>query len=235
MFFYGRNRMAAAAINAHMKMIHDRILKLNSEISQLEEHYAFYNGQVESSIRYEASIVEKLAIEEDKMAKSRWKFEIHEVNRLKEDLKRTRNGVERNRADLQRIRAGIDARRQEIEMLEERQRQYIAENAERQEREAAREEQVRNIPQPGAASAANGAENVKPKRKPIVAPRAPGAASAANEIEPGVLIVRPKGKPRVAPRAPEPGAGAANKTGGKRSNRRTRARRSKRSKRRYRR
>jgi hypothetical protein len=221
---------AAYSINSSIKSVHDRILKLNSEISQLEANYAFQNGQIESSMRYEAEIVKKLAIKEAEPARIRWGFKNDEAKWLEGELKRIRSrDVEKDRTQLRRIQAMIDERRLEKEKLEERQRQSIAENAARQ----AREEQVRNIPQPGAASAANGAENVKPKRKLIVAPRAPGAASAANEIEPGVLIVRPKGKPRVAPRAPEPGAGAgaANKTGGKRSNRRTRARRSKRSKR----
>ena len=208
--------MAAAAYPSNS--VHEQILKLRSEISQLEEIYESENKQMESWARIEAGAVEKLAIEEEKMAKSRWKFEIHEVNRLKEDLKRVRNGVERNRADLQRIRAAIDSRRQEIERLEARR---------------APAQEVRNI-QPGAANGS--ASNVKPKRKPPVAVRAPGAASAANEAEPGVLIVRPKRKPPIAPRA-NAGAGASaarGSQGGKRSNRQSK-RQSKRTHRRYRR
>lgn len=211
--------MAAAAYpsNSRIDSVHEQILKLRSEISQLEERYAFNIERIESLARGEARIVEKLAIEEEKMAKSRWKFEIHEVNRLKEELRRIRmRDVEEDRANLQRIRAAIDERRQEIERLEARR---------------APAQQVRNI-QPGASAANGSASNMKPKRKPPVAVRAPGAASAANEAEPGVLIVRPKRKPPVAPR-PGPGAGPGAQ-GGKRHNRSKRSKRSKRSNRTYR-
>jgi hypothetical protein len=162
---------------------------INAQILRNERHLEFLNSAIEGLRRKESLLVPKLQMNP---RNSRLLTESRSIQTALRLQMKSRDDVLALIKELQLEKEKIETRERMLE-----------------------EQQVRNIPQPGAASAANGsASNVKPKRKPPVAPR---AASAA---EPG---------------AAEPGAqgGRYRRTRSRRTrSRRTRSKRSKRTHRR---
>ena len=127
---------------------------LNAQILRNERHLEFLNSAIEGLRIKESLLVPKLQMNPRNLGLRTESGSIQTALRLQME---SRDGVLALIEELQLEKEKIETRERMLE-----------------------EQQVRNIPQPGAASAANGsASNVKPKRKPPVAPR------AASSAEPG--------------------------------------------------